>query len=350
MYTIDALNVNDAYTQGMCLLAQRGVAKTSRNGPVLVMPEPVTTHYRFPQQRVLFDAARDANPFFHLFEALWMLSGADDIAVPAYFVKQMAEYSDDGVTQHAAYGKRWNRHGQLERCLEHLRQDPDSRRAIISIWDATIDGFPHQSKDFPCNTTLKFWIDQGALNMVVFNRSNDIIWGCYGANAVHFSFLQEYMASLLRVNIGFYEQVSCDFHAYRGDVNRNGFERLWPLANKGHTVDCYQSRWDPVHKADPVNPMDLLPKLAGADSIFSVELEQLMNMIRLLKQGGSFTHHQFKTPFLEQIALPMLEAHWIYRTQGPIVATAHLFNMETIYGRRDWIIAGQQWMSRRKEK
>ncbi len=38
----------------------------SRNGPVLVIDEPVIITYEKPQERVLFNKERDANPFFHL--------------------------------------------------------------------------------------------------------------------------------------------------------------------------------------------------------------------------------------------------------------------------------------------
>jgi hypothetical protein len=47
----------------------------SRAGDVLVAPHPVMSVTSIPTERVLFDPARDANPFFHLFESLWMLAG-----------------------------------------------------------------------------------------------------------------------------------------------------------------------------------------------------------------------------------------------------------------------------------
>jgi hypothetical protein len=47
---------------------------------VLVSQTPVVTCYSAPTQRVLFSPMRDANPFFHLMEALWMLAGRDDVA------------------------------------------------------------------------------------------------------------------------------------------------------------------------------------------------------------------------------------------------------------------------------
>ena len=65
------------------------------------------------------------------------------------------------------------------------------------MWDAKQDlSHRNESKDLPCNTHVYFSIREGFLDMTVCNRSNDLIWGCCGANAVHMSFLQEYVATM----------------------------------------------------------------------------------------------------------------------------------------------------------
>src|SRR4051812_26055273 len=81
--------------------------KESRNGPVLMIEEPVIITYEKPNERVLFDANRDANPFFHLFESIWMLSGSNELAPVQYFANNISNYSDDGKTLNGAYGYRW---------------------------------------------------------------------------------------------------------------------------------------------------------------------------------------------------------------------------------------------------
>ena len=44
----------------------------SRNGKVYMFPEPVTSVYKRPNERVLFSPERNCNPFFHFIEGLWM--------------------------------------------------------------------------------------------------------------------------------------------------------------------------------------------------------------------------------------------------------------------------------------
>ena len=81
------------------------------------------------------------------------------------------------------------------------------------MWDAKKD-LTHLniSKDLPCNTHVYFSIRDGFLDMTVCNRSNDLIWGCCGANAVHMSYLQEYVAIMCGVDIGFYTQSYLESH------------------------------------------------------------------------------------------------------------------------------------------
>jgi hypothetical protein len=83
------------------------------------------------------------------------------------------------------------------------------------MWDPDKDAITDNwNKDVPCNTHIYFKVRNGILHMTVCCRSNDIIWGLYGANAVHFSVLHEYMAARVGVRVGFYHHLSDSYHAY----------------------------------------------------------------------------------------------------------------------------------------
>ncbi len=215
-HIITARNVNGALSDGLWWLHVAGVQENSRNGPVLVAPGPVMTVYRSPEECVLFSHQRNANPFFHFFEALWMLAGRNDVAFVAQFNSGMSQYSDDGVTLHSAYGHRWRLHfgrDQLADIATELIMNPESRRAVLTMWDVQND-LAHPGKDLPCNTQVYFDLRGKRLNMTVVNRSNDAVWGCYGANAVHFSFLQQFLAAWIDVPVGQYCQMSNNLHVY----------------------------------------------------------------------------------------------------------------------------------------
>lgn len=223
MNVINVRNVQQALVEGCHQMTVKGVERPSRNGKVLVMPGVTATEYARPVERVLMDPDRDANPYFHFMEALWMLAGRNDVEWPLIFNSKFGAYSDNGVTFNGAYGYRW-RHwfgaDQLKTIIRALRMNGECRRQVLAIWDGGRD-LGCESKDIPCNLDATFQVaPDGRLDMVVFNRSNDLIWGAYGANAVHFSMLLEYVAAALGREVGTYTQVSSNTHVY---------EPHWPL-------------------------------------------------------------------------------------------------------------------------
>ena len=224
MLTIVARNVTEALHIGLSNLKNYGEWHKTRTGKVLEYPEPVVTQYKYPKERVLFSPTRDANPFFHLFEALWMLGGQEDVAYVKFFNKRMEDYSDDGWRLHGAYGYRWRNYfhtDQLNRVVNHLTRSPASRRAVVSMWDPEdLVRAMGSYSDIPCNTHIYFKRKNDELNMTVLCRSNDIIWGAYGANAVHFSILQEYIASQIGIKVGGYYHFSDSYHAYEEPFNK----------------------------------------------------------------------------------------------------------------------------------
>ena len=225
-HTITVRNINHALSEGLWYLSTCGVQEASRNGPAIVAPGPVVTEYLKPCERVLFNTARNANPFFHLMEALWMLAGRDDLEWPSRFNSRFGKYSDDGISINGAYGYRWRswfNTDQLWGVIELLRKDPETRRAVLGMWDPS-DDLGSTSKDIPCNTQIYFDLRGGALNMTVLCRSNDIIWGAYGANAVHMSVLQEFIAAAVCAPVGVYRQYSHNYHLYPAHYDINNLE------------------------------------------------------------------------------------------------------------------------------
>lgn len=232
MYTITASAPDFALEAGLWYLRTAGIVGESRNGRVLRAPGPVCTAWPDPTKRVMFSPLRDANPFFHLFESIWMLAGRNDAASLAVYNSHMATFAENG-TFWGAYGHRWlNFFGfdQLAVVIDRLKSDPNDRRVVLSMWAPYGDLVPcdddgsggNKSRDLPCNTAIYFDAGLGQLNMTVTNRSNDIVWGAYGANVVHMSFLHEFVALATGIPLGTYYQFSNNYHAYidRPDVAR----------------------------------------------------------------------------------------------------------------------------------
>ena len=95
MYIIEERNVHNALISGMRFLGNSGIRRESRAGDVIVAPCPVTTTYRIPTERVMFWSERDANPFFHFMEGLWMLDGRRDVQWIGQFNSTIDQSSAD---------------------------------------------------------------------------------------------------------------------------------------------------------------------------------------------------------------------------------------------------------------
>ena len=330
MLVIDATNVNDAWHQAKIFLNAHGVARPSRVGAVLEYPDPVTTKYLRPTERVLFDVKRDANPFFHFFEGLWMLAGRNDVAWISRFNKRMMSFSDDGVTYHAAYGYRWRHHfgetflhdgdisrDQLPKIIKLLRDDHTERRAVLQMWDPKAD-LGRTGKDLPCNTAVYFKVRENRLFMTVTNRSNDIVWGCYGANCVHMSMLQEYIAAMVGVEVGPYHQVSDSWHAYT---------EYWE--QYGGTDSTYLPR--DLYEEVQVRPFPLVHD----SGTFDDELRYFVAEPDMVTDYNNLC--------LSEVAVPMFAAWSHYKAKRYTAAMETAEEMSA----SDWRVACTAWLNRR---
>lgn len=332
MLVINAQNVNDALVRALSLLGLGADERSSRNGKVLAFATPVMTVYARPMERVLFSPLRDANPFFHFFEALWMLAGRQDVAFPAQFVQRMRTYSDDGRTIHGAYGNRWRAHfgvDQLQKLIAHLGRQPDTRRAVLQMW-CPIHDLAHVSwgKDVPCNTTVYFDARDSRLNMTVCCRSNDLLWGAYGANAVHFSFLLEYVARHLGLEVGVYRQFSNDLHVYTDVLDPQDFN---PLINDVlHHNHYVQAELNGVYPR---------PLLALSESM--AEWDDDLRAFFATCDSHRTLMPDFHTDFWRHVVTPLWYA-WAARTDFDV---AYGYLEKCIAP--DWSMAAHAWLRRR---
>jgi hypothetical protein len=319
MRVINARNVNEAYQLGVAIILSTGAVSPSRNGEVLVAPGPVMSIYYRPCERVLFDANRDANPYFHLMEAIWMLAGEKAAEWPVKFNKQIAEYANDDGKYDGAYGYRWRRHfgfDQIQWAVTHLRNDPMSRRCVIGMYDPTQD-MNTLSKDVPCNTHLYLDCRGRKLNMTICNRSNDAVWGAYGANAVHFSALMEVIAAGLDIPVGEMRQFSNNLHIYK-DI-----PKVWEAVTNPAPRNPYLN-----HRVQPWPMVKDYPSFLGECNLF------------LSRPVEQFNYHN---PFFYYVARPMYLSWEAYKAGEMADAISCAQQIEA----SDWSLACVEWLSRR---
>lgn len=322
-HVIRVANVNNALEEGLRYLTMSGERSRSRNGDVVRAPGPVVTEYTHPWDRVLISVTRDANPFFHLFESIWMLAGRNDVTFVQKYASRMASFSDDGETLNGAYGHRWRvgfEFDQLLHIIDYLKNDPTGRRAVLEMWHPYDLLAVRASKDVPCNTHIYFQRRGEKLDMTVCCRSNDMIWGAYGANAVHMSVLLEFMAHMLGLRMGLMRQFSLDMHVY--------------------TEHFPETKWgDLIYEADVQNPYT-----RGAlehQPLFHDDYNTVIHKCVSFCEGN----HISSNDFFGNTLMPM-RAAWESYKQGDFNQALNLVDCMEAW---DWRLACRLWVIRRRD-
>jgi thymidylate synthase len=157
---------------------------------------------------------RKGTLFSCLGELLWYLAKSKNLQFISYYLPNYTMYSDDGRTIYGGYGPRlFNMDGnnQVANVIALLRRKPDSRRAVIVLFDPSDIADDH--KDIPCTCTLQFMIRRRRLHMFTSMRSNDAFIGL-PHDLFSFTMLQEIVARSLGVELGTYKHAIGSLHLY----------------------------------------------------------------------------------------------------------------------------------------
>lgn len=321
---INVRNANDMLSEALTRVKVSGRKGNSRNGPVVYIDEPVLTTVRNPTERVLFLPERDANPIFHVMESLWMLAGRRDVEFLDNFNSQLKQYSDDGEVYNAAYGYRMRHEfgvDQLYNVVTALADDNGTRQAVVQLWHPK--DLNKKTKDKACNMQMIFSIRLGKVDMLVINRSNDIIYGYAGANIVHFTYIQEFVASSLGLEMGKYQTFTNNLHVYT---------ELYPkfdnIIKNPHMAEDHN-----LYRREGLTTM---PLLRGVDPVtFLQDVNYFCE--------NPFKQHTYDSYFINYVARPMARAALARKNGGDGLAEASAIEAQ------DWSRATYDWIMRREE-
>ena len=156
------------------------------------------------------EVGRGTVPGIGAVEACQLLAG---VTVPDLVISigpQFANYAEDNGLFHGAYGPRTA--GQYDILIERLQQDPDTRQAVVTIWNPQLD-LQARKRDYPCTILHQFRIRDNKLNMSVYMRSNDV-WLGAAYDFFQFTRVQIAMASVLGIEPGRYAHHVGSLHIY----------------------------------------------------------------------------------------------------------------------------------------
>lgn len=119
------------------------------------------------------------------------------------------------------YGWQWGRNNQLDKTIEQLKKDKNTRQAWISIFDGKEKD--EYAFDTPCTLSVGFDVHPkipNHLNMTVIMRSCDLVYG-FCNDQYCFSKLQEVVATELNLEIGSYYHFAHNLHIYEKHFDMN---------------------------------------------------------------------------------------------------------------------------------
>ena len=170
-----------------------------------------------PTDKVITTPQRKFNVDYAEFENIWYESGdrdASEISERAKIWKQMMVPGTSNVVSN--YGFFWNKNNQLDRVIQELKTNPQSRRAIIVHYD--INELDLYKYDTPCNVILNFYIKNNKLELTIFARSIDL-WFGFGNDQYCFAKLMERVSEQLGIQIGPMNWFITNLHIYPRHYN-----------------------------------------------------------------------------------------------------------------------------------
>jgi len=154
-----------------------------------------------------------------IYELLWFLNGDTNTAyLKENGVSIWDEWADENGDLGPVYGKQWRSWptpdggsvDQLAQTLDILRNNPDSRRIIVSAWNVSeLD----QMALMPCHAFFQFYVADGKLSCQLYQRSADIFLGV-PFNIASYALLTHMVAQQAGLEVGDFIWTGGDCHLY----------------------------------------------------------------------------------------------------------------------------------------
>lgn len=152
-------------------------------------------------------------------ELLWFLQGDTNVAyLQKHGVSIWNEWADKNGDLGPVYGKQWRSWptaegktiDQLTEIVQQIKNNPDSRRLIISAWNV---GELDKMALAPCHALFQFYVANGRLSCQLYQRSADVFLGV-PFNIASYSLLTHMVAQQCGLEVGDFVWTGGDCHLY----------------------------------------------------------------------------------------------------------------------------------------
>jgi len=158
-------------------------------------------------------------------ELLWFLKGETNVKyLQEHGVRIWNEWADENGELGPIYGYQWRswpsangQHiDQIAKVLDSLKNNPDSRRHIVSAWNVSeIENMALP----PCHILFQFYVANGKLSCQLYQRSADVFLGV-PFNIASYALLTMMMAQELNLELGDFVHTLGDTHIYSNHIEQ----------------------------------------------------------------------------------------------------------------------------------
>jgi len=157
-------------------------------------------------------------------ELLWFLRGDTNVRyLQENGVRIWNEWADENGDLGPIYGKQWVRWegpegpvNQIARAVETIKNNPDSRRILVSAWN--VGELPQMALS-PCHAFFQFYVANGKLSCQLYQRSADVFLGV-PFNIASYALLTLMMAQVCQLEAGEFVHTFGDVHLYKNHLEQ----------------------------------------------------------------------------------------------------------------------------------
>jgi thymidylate synthase len=221
MIVFKAESFYECYRDSLNHLFKHGIENEARGTKSMELLD-VALEISDPTQCLYLNKVRGSQKKYIAAELLWYYMGRNDVKFISKWAKFWESIQNPDGTANSAYGhlifSSKNSHGfsQYQWAMQSLLSDKNTRQAVMHF-NAPVHQYSG-NKDFVCTMYANLHIRNNKLNMTVFMRSNDAIWGT-PTDVAFFCSLQMQMLSQLKqfypeLELGSYTHVANSYHVY----------------------------------------------------------------------------------------------------------------------------------------
>jgi thymidylate synthase len=160
-----------------------------------------------------------------IYELLWFLNGDTNTKyLNEHGVKIWDEWADPNGNLGPVYGKQWRsweaRDGrtidQIQEAINTIKNNPDSRRIIVNAWNV---GELKEMALTPCHCLFQFYVSNGKLSCLLYQRSADSFLGV-PFNIASYALLTMMVAQVCDLEPGEFIHSFGDLHLYTNHLEQ----------------------------------------------------------------------------------------------------------------------------------